>query len=436
MAWVRRATKLMKRLVRRAGSQLRQRGLGVASRALRLTTATVAAYVVAGVLLTDTVPVIAALTALLVVEVTLFDILTSGLQRVVSVLAGVFLAVAFSSLVGFNWWSLGVLVAASILVGQALRLGPHLVEVPISAMLVLAVRGNEAVAGDRIIETLIGAAVGIAVSLLFPPRIRSGTAARAVGDFADEIAGLLRSAAAELVDGISVEDATLWLDEARRLSRRVPEVDRAVEQAEQSRRLNPRSLSEGDTSEVLRGGWEALEHSSVAVRTMFRGVVDGVRDHPQAAGESAQAVRQAFATLLGELGDAVHAYGDLVRAEVAETTEPAENEAIIALNALQEARVRVVELRLVEHHEDQATWELNDALLETVERVMAELDIDQQTRLRRQRRAPAMAAPLTALRAAHHSLRTGTEHLVDRRRFADPTQTRRQARRISPGQMR
>ena len=69
---------------------------------------------------------------------TLFDIVTSGVQRVVSVVVGVLLAVGFSSLVGISWWSLGLLIAVSILVGQLLRLGPHLVEVPISAMLVLS----------------------------------------------------------------------------------------------------------------------------------------------------------------------------------------------------------------------------------------------------------------------------------------------------------
>ena len=53
-------------------------------------------------------------------------------------------------IVGLTWWSLGVLVAVSILVGQLLRLGPHLLEVPISAMLVLAVGGAEAAATDRI----------------------------------------------------------------------------------------------------------------------------------------------------------------------------------------------------------------------------------------------------------------------------------------------
>jgi hypothetical protein len=56
-----------------------------------------------------------------------------------SVVAGVALAMIFVSVVGLTWWSLAALVAASIVAGQLLRLGPHLVEVPISAMLVLGV---------------------------------------------------------------------------------------------------------------------------------------------------------------------------------------------------------------------------------------------------------------------------------------------------------
>jgi hypothetical protein len=399
-------------LYRRALFRVRQRGFNALLRALRLTGAAVAAYVVAGLLLEDTVPVIAALTALLVVEVTLFDIVTSGVQRVVSVVAGVLLAVGFSSLVGISWWSLGILVAVSILVGQLLRLGPHLVEVPISAMLVLAVGGEETVASDRIIETLIGAAVGVAVNIIFPPRIRADTAAQAVGAFADQIAMLLQTASRELLDGITIEEADRWLEESRRLSRHVPRIDRALAEAEQSRRLNPRALAKRDTAAVLRGGLESLEHSSVAVRSMFRSVADGVRDHPQPDGETAQAVRQAFATLLSELAQAVGSYGDLVRAEVAETTEAAEIAATTALNALREARTRVIELRLVDHHDDLATWELNDTLLETVERVLAELDIEEQTR-RRQTRPHHLIDPRAVLKAAQHGFRAGTEQLGD-----------------------
>src|SRR5919107_188451 len=82
-------------------------------------------------------PLLAPLTALLVVQLTPVSILVSGLDRVVSVVAGVGLAVLLSSAVGLNWWSLGLLIGLSLVLGQVLRLGENLLEVPISAMLVL-----------------------------------------------------------------------------------------------------------------------------------------------------------------------------------------------------------------------------------------------------------------------------------------------------------
>ncbi|MGS0684495.1 FUSC family protein [Nakamurella sp. GG22] len=407
----------MARLFGRILARVRERGSTAVLRALRLTGAAVAAYVVAGLLLQDTVPVIAALTALLVVEVTLFDIVTSGVQRVVSVVVGVLLAVGFSALVGISWWSLGLLVAISIVAGQLLRLGPHLVEVPISAMLVLAVGGEETVASDRIIETLIGAAVGIVVNIAFPPRIRADTAAEAVAKFGSEIASLLKAAADEMLGGVTVVEAARWLEDARRLSRHVPRMDRALEQAEQGRRLNPRALAVRDTTRVLRGGLEALEHCSVAVRSMFRSIADGVRDHSPADNDnhSAEAVRQAFAGLLSELSDAVTAYGELVRAEVADKPEEAEAAAGAAIDVLREARVRVIELRLADHPEDLVTWELNEALLQAVDRILAELDIADQAG--RRGRAPKLsrADPRNVIRAAHKGFRSGTEQLGDHR---------------------
>ena len=222
--------------------RFRLRSRAAMARTMRLTGAAVAAFVVALAVFPDTVPILAPLTALLVVEVTLKDIVTSGLQRVASVTAGVLLAVGFSSIVGLTWWSLGVLVAVSILVGQLLRLGPHLIEVPISAMLVLAVGGAEAAATDRIAETLLGAAVGVAVNLVFPPAVRASTAAEAVHRYASELAKLLDAAATDLRDPITQAQATRWMEDARALSRHVPAIDKALTHAEDSRRLNPRAL--------------------------------------------------------------------------------------------------------------------------------------------------------------------------------------------------
>ncbi len=392
--------------------RIRQRRRAVASTAARLTGAAVASYVVAMVLLPGTSPVVAALTALLVVEVTLFDILTSGVQRVISVIAGVSLAVAFSAMVGLTWWSLGLLIAASIVVGQLLRLGPHLLEVPISAMLVLAVNGSEVVATSRIVETIIGALVGVGVNVLFPPRIRANKAAVAVGEFADEIAGLLRSSSAQMVGGVDTALADQWLNEARTLTRNVAQVDKALEQAERSRRLNPRALLHRDSGPSLRAGLDALEHSAVAVRSMFRTITDNVPDPALVtAGGSLVAVddqaeveedvRYAFATVLSDLAFAVGAFGDLVRAEVDDAPEDEEGRTTAALQALDEARVRVIELRLAEH-DDESIWALNNAVLEAVDRVIAELDVQEQARHRADQRA-ALAERSTLLRRLPHT---------------------------------
>src|SRR4051794_4798122 len=144
--------------------RVRQRGRAAAFRAARITFASVAAYLAAQALgLRSPPPLIAALTAILVVQATLSSTLTNGVQRVLSVVAGVALAMLFVAVVGLTWWSLAALIAASIVVGQLLRLGPHLVEVPISAMLVLGVgyaAGAESTGYGRILETVIGAAVG------------------------------------------------------------------------------------------------------------------------------------------------------------------------------------------------------------------------------------------------------------------------------------
>ena len=127
----------------RAGWRLRTRGRSMLSRGARLTGATVAAFVAAELVgLRDPPPLIAALTALLVVEATLASTLVSGLQRVLSVVAGVALAVVLASIVGLTWWSLGALVAASIVVGQLLRLGPLRVYGLVAAISVTRSRYN------------------------------------------------------------------------------------------------------------------------------------------------------------------------------------------------------------------------------------------------------------------------------------------------------
>src|ERR1700745_3497494 len=124
--WWRRTSAALRRFIAELVRRSRERGRTALFRALRITGATVAAFVVAELVgLREPPPLIAALTALLVVQATLAGTLVSGVQRARTVVEGRRMAVLFVSVVGLTWWSLGALVAASIVVGQFLRLGPH-----------------------------------------------------------------------------------------------------------------------------------------------------------------------------------------------------------------------------------------------------------------------------------------------------------------------
>ena len=67
-------------------------------------------------------------------------------------------------------------------------------------MLVLGVGaiGAEAAAWQRIAETLVGAVVGIVATLVFPPKVATSDAGRAIDGLADAVSELLVRAADEL----------------------------------------------------------------------------------------------------------------------------------------------------------------------------------------------------------------------------------------------
>jgi hypothetical protein len=360
--------------------------------AFRLSAAAVASYVVAVVLFPGTQPLLAPLTALLVVQVTPVSLLASGLDRVLAVVSGVSLAVVFSAVVPLTWWSLWVLIAVSIMIGQALRLRSNLIEVAISAMLVLGVGslGADYAAWQRIAETLVGAAVGIATNLLLPPKVATADAGKAIDDLADRLGRLLARAADELAEvGPRSRDVAAraddWLDEARSITHDIPTVGATLLQAEQGRRLNVRAVGRPDAGPGLRQGLEAVEHSAVAVRSMFRAVHDATYDDSWPDDDVGEAVLLGLEQVLRELAAGVAAFGDLVRAEaqtVLRDVVPETDRVRAALQGLHEAQSRLDDLMTT--RSAPVVFELHVNVRETVKRLLVEMDLD--NRLRRQLR--------------------------------------------------
>ena len=137
----------------------------------RLTATATFAYLLALVIPAGTSrPVLAPLTALLVLQASLYQTIRSAMRKVLSVTVGVLLAVGVAEFIGFSWWQLTLVIGGALLIGRALRLGDDLLEVPISAMLIFSSVGTHAAATGRVVDTLVGAGAGLGGGLVFVGR--------------------------------------------------------------------------------------------------------------------------------------------------------------------------------------------------------------------------------------------------------------------------
>ncbi|MEV5509694.1 aromatic acid exporter family protein [Streptomyces orinoci] len=350
----------------------------VVAQTVRSTAAAVISYVVALNLSREPAPLTAPLTALLVVQVTLYSTLTTGIRRVNSVVAGVLIAIGFSVLVGLTWWSLGLIIFASLVIGHFVRVDEFVPEVAISAMLVLGVTRVAETAWDRVLETLIGAGVGLLFNVLLVPPVWVEPAGQAIEEMARRMRRLLEHMATAVGRHIPVEEAAARLHEARRLDHDVAQVDASLRQAEDSLRFNPR-VKEGLLSRiVLRTGLDALEISAVVLRVMSRTLTDLAKERPDEPLFPPD-VADALKDVLGHLARAVESFAVLITTQVSANAEAAENRLAEDLAAARTSREHAAALLLSRVREDSEQWQLQGALLAEMDRVLAELDVEQRS---------------------------------------------------------
>ncbi|GFH34784.1 FUSC family protein [Streptomyces pacificus] len=345
---------------------------------VRSTAAAVISYVVALQLSGEAVPLTAPLTALLVVQVTLYSTLTTGIRRVNSVVAGVLIAIGFSALVGLSWWSLGLVILASLVIGRFVKVGEFVPEVAISAMLVLGVTQVTETAWDRVLETLIGAVVGLLFNVLFVPPVWVGDASAAINDLSGRMRGLLAHIAEELGGHTPVARAAARLHEARRLDHDIVQVDAALRQAEESLRLNPRVKEPVLSRVALRTGLDTLEICAVVLRVSCRTLTDLTKTRPTGTLFPPEATR-GLQDLFGHLSDAIGSFTALVTTQMSATGADAEARLSEELAEGRACRDRVAALLLAGLREDQRNWQLHGALLAEADRILDELDVEKRS---------------------------------------------------------
>src|SRR5690348_11395167 len=407
-------------VARRQAEQLtlvRRRAQPTAVYIARLTGTAVLAYLLALLLPGSSRPVLAPLTALLVVQATLFQTIRSAVQRVLAVTAGVLAAVAVAAYVPFSWWVLGLLTAATLVLGIVLRLREEILEVPISAMLIFS-SGAHAAATSRITETLVGAAAGLAAGLVMAP-IRVQPAREAVGDLSRQMADLLGQMAEGLAEAPEPRRAAEWLDRTRALRGEIERVDDALAQAEESVRLNPRKLRTGNPAAGLRDGVDTLERAATDMRVLARSVADSARIDSEDSPVREAQTRARLAAVIAELSAAVRAYGQLLEAEpvpgalaeyAAEPMTEALEDHLEEAHRQQDELAGLLSTDPAEHPEG---WQLRGEILAHVNRLRTELE-PSHLPAPTQVKPPLLTPPLKAMHERRERQR-GERRAVERR---------------------
>ncbi len=259
------------------------------------------AYFIAADVIGNHLPVFAPLTAALTVQVTVWDSVSRGLQRALGVVVGVLVAYGLAKVLGLHVWSVTLVVFVSWLAGQALQLGQQgAVQVPISALLVLVLGASTSeYALDRVVDTFLGAATGILVSLVAVPKTNLAEAQARVRDLAAMAAAVLR----DVADGLSGQstDFSALLGKAGQLDDEAQKVALVVQGAETATRWSPTGHRDRPAAEALLAALKTLDNVQRSTRGMARVLADA-RPAPHLPPGVAGPLADLLRTVSGEVG--------------------------------------------------------------------------------------------------------------------------------------
>ena len=367
-------------------SQLPARLAPTAIQVGRLTVAAVVAYVVAGRLVPGgAVDLTAPLTALLVVQASTVGTLRMGLVRVGAVLTGVLVAVAVAAAVGLTWWSLGLVIAASLVLAKVLRLAravaggadqrdahPRRVE-----------PGGRRRGADRADPGRHRGRGGL--QPVAPVAIPNARAAEAVRRVARSQAALLHEVALALGGRApQPEEVAAWMGWTA-------DIDREIERRVHRRRGPPRraapstpgrSRPHGSTTGCARRSTASTAAWPRSRRCWARSPRAPAPDRRRSGARSAAELRRAFAVVLDDLADGLRAARRRARraALAARSPRPAlpAGSAERLAEIVRESRAVLTELVLldVDPRRDPGLWLVQGSMLSAVDQVLTQLDLE------------------------------------------------------------
>jgi uncharacterized membrane protein YgaE (UPF0421/DUF939 family) len=251
-------------------------------------------------------PVLASLTAVVVVQVSVMESMRTALQRSAAVVLGVLIGLAIGDALELNAAIVAVLVAASLAVAELLLRLPRAAarQVPVSVLVVLsAVSLNPTSSGwHRAVDTVLGAVVGVVISLAWPTS-RVVEARQALQHLADGLSSSLIAMGSGLHERWSTDQTEEWRRTARTVRERlVADASKAIDGGRESVRWNVRDRPRIELFERLDVVMPRLERAAIGVSVISR----GLDDHARLSGTTHEPMAS-MGALLTALGESVRA---------------------------------------------------------------------------------------------------------------------------------
>ena len=220
---------------------------------------------------------VAAIVCALSIRISLYKSVREGLGQIVGTAIGAGVALLTVYYFSFGPIAIGMTVLLCSVVARGLRLGEVAsVNVPVTALIVIGPGISGSTAENRLISTLIGAAVAIVFSYFSHANTPAGRTVNQISRLGKRGAGLISEMAAGIAAGISQKQAGSWLGKARLLVEEIPSLRSQAIEARRYAKWSP--LAEVDQAESLYIQGVAIEHMVVQIRSMARTLFDSTLD--------------------------------------------------------------------------------------------------------------------------------------------------------------
>lgn len=301
--------------LRSALDWLRAHGLG--ERVIKSAVAAVLAWLIAGLLPDNPTPILAPLTAIFSINLTIAGSMRDAAQRVIGVVFGILLAALVSDLIGPNAWAIFIVILISFYVGRRLGLDPGgIQQIAVSALLiVLGAASNQLndAALLHLSNTLIGTAVGLILNASVSPPNYLPDAQRRLLEVGETILDDLRVLTEAVRTGISNDEAVTTLHLTRETNAHLLELDSALTQARESLQFNLLGRRQRDVLLLYQRADLSLEHASIQTRMIARALADATAQQAPQEWLAAQALGGPLADLLDMACEMLELHLDHIR---------------------------------------------------------------------------------------------------------------------------